>query len=312
MATQLDFPRSTFAEAAAHMPGPVFAAIDGAQFENLPALLKGAGLFFRSLFLGHADEEAEKVGPWFVDLSQPSAIESFLAVLGEKSAAVLWSCPSGETALYRHLRGLNMAIVPMLRDDAPERDEGAVRPSEDYREEHVLFRHFDPRVLTQVLPVLDEGQFARVLGPAALIALPREGSGKPHVAPALETEVIVPQGALRLRPEQIEEISDVRAQKSRRKIMAYLRDVAPDETSSLDDRRLYALVMKSERSGKEMGLTTERALGKWAYLSLGSNGQIRHADGVREFITQSNASPDRQMDIFMDSLIAGARRMGRH
>jgi DNA-directed RNA polymerase specialized sigma24 family protein len=56
----VNFPASTFAEAAVHMPGPVFAAMDGAQFDDLPALLKGAGLARRSLFLGHADKKLKK------------------------------------------------------------------------------------------------------------------------------------------------------------------------------------------------------------------------------------------------------------
>lgn len=295
MTTQLDFPRTTFAEAAMHMPGPVFAAVDGAQFENLPALLKGAGLFFRSLFLGHADEEAEKVGPWFVDLSQPSAMESFLAVLGEKPAAVLWSCPSGETALYRHLRGLNMAIVPMLRDDAPERDAGAVRPAEDYREEHVLFRHFDPRVLAQVLPVLDEGQFARVLGPAHLIALPREGGGKPRFAPALEHSVVVPRGPLRLRPEQMDEISDIRVQASRKRIAAFLKENGSDLIPGLTDEMAWRVALESEPSAKALGIETERGQARWAYVMLLSHGKAAQTKEVTDYIRSGERSPDEQV-----------------
>src|SRR5262249_38934163 len=126
MAFSVNFPASTFAEAAVHVPGPVFAAVDGAQFDDLPALLKEAGLPHRSLFLGHADEAAEKVGPWFVDLTPGGAAEKLGALIGDRPAAVLWSCSSGEAALYRHLRGLNMAVVPLFLDHPPHPQQSLV------------------------------------------------------------------------------------------------------------------------------------------------------------------------------------------
>ena len=59
-----------------------------------------------------------------------------------------------------------------------------------------------PRVLIQVLPVLDEGQFARVLGGAALLVMAGE-DGRVVEAPALTHEVLAPQGPLRLTIEQV-------------------------------------------------------------------------------------------------------------
>ena len=299
--------------AAAHdMPPPVFAAVDGAQFDDLPALLKDAGLSFRSLFLGVADAESEKAGPWFVDVNMTRSMNAFLALVGDQPAAVFWSCPAGESALYRHLRMLNEAIVPLPRGDAPERAAGAARPASDYRDARVLFRHWDPRVLVDVLPVLDEAQFARVLGPAALVMIPREGGGAPFTAPAVDASLIAPQGPLRMRAEQLDAISDRRAAQSRRRIVGYLRDVAPDQTGDVDDRRLAKMVHYAETSAGAFGVRSERAVGLWAYMLATSQNDFTREWTVKRFMTATDldAAPEQRVKMLFDARqrsLAGAR-----
>jgi hypothetical protein len=296
------------ATAAYDMAPAVYATLDGAQFDDLPALLGGANLKSRSLFLGAADPEIEAVGPGLVEIDIAGAMDRFLGLLGDKPAAVLWSCDAGDAALYRHLRLLNEAMVPILRDNAPPRPQGEPRPPSDYREERVLFRHFDPRVLAQVLPVLDERQFARVLGPAALILLPR-ASGPPLRAPALETTAIAPQGPLRLSVGQMDAIADMRAEASRQVIAAYLRKVAPGETGAMDDVQLQRLVRQSEQSGRAMGLKSEQALGRWAYVMTRTNGRALEQPGLRGYITDGRSSPDEKMVWLLKSMAVMERRV---
>ena len=207
--------------------GPVFAALDGAQFDDPAALMKSANINCRSLFLGVADAEREAAGPWLTGIDAMAAMDRFLAILGDLPAAVFWSCPAGEAALYRHLRLLNEAIVPLLRDDALPRAEGEARPAYDFKDTRVLFRHWDPRVLAQVLPVLDEPQFARVLGPAMLAVMPREDGGRPYEAPLLDGAVITRGGPLHLTLEQMDALQERLVHASRLRIASFLKDNVP-------------------------------------------------------------------------------------
>ncbi|PDT39084.1 hypothetical protein CO671_00835 [Rhizobium sp. M10] len=60
-------------------------------------------------------------------------------------------------------------------------------------------------------------------------------------------------------------IEDARMQASRRKVTAYLRDVDP-ATAELTDAELMDRVPSYEASGTRLGLASERAHMKWAYL----------------------------------------------
>ncbi len=60
-----------------------FAVLDGAQFDDLPAALRQAGLLGRSLFLDQGDAELERAGPWLVTLAQaPDAADHVFRLAG--------------------------------------------------------------------------------------------------------------------------------------------------------------------------------------------------------------------------------------
>ena len=199
--------------------------------------------------------------------------------------------------------------MPLLRDgagarraDAAARGETFVFSADDYVEERVLFRHFDPRVLAQVLPALDEAQFARVLGPAALAVIPRGDGAPPLKAPALEPEVIAPQGPLRLTPEQMQAIADLRAGQSRLKLMSFLRSAAPDETLHKSDAELARDVLRYEASGKALGLATEQSHGRWCYLMASTQGEIERLPKVRRHIAAGPGTPDVRLEQLMSHM----------
>jgi hypothetical protein len=91
-------------------------------------------------------------------------LELIAGIAGDTPAAVFWigDADLTEANLWRHLRTLNMVLIPKgYGEDEPE-------PVEEGGETHdaLMFRHGDGNVLAEVMPVLDAAQFSRVFGPA--------------------------------------------------------------------------------------------------------------------------------------------------
>ncbi|WP_158004082.1 DUF4123 domain-containing protein, partial [Methylobacterium indicum] len=214
-----------------------FAVLDGAQFDDLPAALRQAGLLGRSLFLDQGDAELERAGPWLVTLAQaPDAADHVFRLAGDRPAAVFWCCIAGEAVLYRHLRRINKARIPAWsaagRSAPSEDDDGTF--------EAVLFRHWDPDVLGALMPVLDAGQFARVLGPASEIAYRSEAYGGLKRVPANPGWPVAPTGMLTIRTEQMLALGERRIEACRRSVAAYLRDVADGALDGIAEADLRA------------------------------------------------------------------------
>ena len=89
-------------------------------------------------------------------------------------------------------------------------DDGAARSTADAATETVFFRHFDPRVLGALMPVLDAAQFSRMLGPAAEIAFLASDHGGVRRVLADAAFPPAPPGLLTFRRKQIEALNDRR------------------------------------------------------------------------------------------------------
>ncbi len=153
------------------LDGPLFAVLDGAQFENLPQTLLFAGIEARCLYLDRGDNHPERLvtAPYMVDLAQVGGVDRLLSIVSSPRQLALWQCPAGHDALYRHLRGLNRVLVPL---DVPK-PPAAGEDDEMQTHEAVLFRHADANALDQVVPALGAVEMARVMGPAErLVFLP--------------------------------------------------------------------------------------------------------------------------------------------
>lgn len=191
------------AEVAARMPPPVFAVIDGGQFDDFPGMLMPAfGLLSRSLFLGEGSQSSQQFGPWLVSIQQSEDIATVLDIVGDLPALVFWSNPaSGEAGLFHHLRRLNRVRVPTWAA------EGKIGPDpddpDDRRTEAVLFRHWDPRVLAALLPVLNETGFSRIIGPAQEIAFAYEDYGDLKRVISDPDWPITPTGMMTLTSDQM-------------------------------------------------------------------------------------------------------------
>nr|WP_279357921.1 DUF4123 domain-containing protein [Methylobacterium indicum] len=261
----------------------------------------------RSLFREHADVEVERAGPWLVPVGQATdAPERIFSLVGDRPAVVVWSCDAGEPALYRHLRSLNLVQIPVWAAA------GASTPPENGVEapaETVLFRHWDPRVLGALMPVLDAGQFIRIVGPASEITYWAEDYG------GLKRVIADPDwrgaggGLLSIRGEQIALLGDRRVQASRRRIMNFLRTSVPEHASSRSDSELYQDVVRYEASARAVGLSSERSFGKWAHLMAMSGEAIAVRDGsAHRYLTTAPGHPDDKLEMLIAEMIAVGRR----
>ncbi|MER7585881.1 DUF4123 domain-containing protein [Kitasatospora sp. NPDC097691] len=229
--------------------------------------MTAARLTHRSLFRDEGDRDTLLAGPWLVDLGgvdHAARIDRVLSVAGGHPALVVWSCPAGEAALHRHLRGLNEVMFPRRPRLGPDAD-AFVEPA-GATHERLLFRHWDPRVLASVAPLLDEEQAARLLGPSQGVALDA-GYGR-GVALIRRPEGLpdAPAGPLRFTPEQIAQLDAQYAERFRWNTVAYLRRHCAEELADLDDRTLFAGVVRTEAQARALGLHEGPQLRKWAWL----------------------------------------------
>ncbi|MEE3504355.1 DUF4123 domain-containing protein [Acidiphilium acidophilum] len=265
---------------------PVFATFDGAKFDDLPKLVAQADITVRSLFLGQDDPRAIKAGPWFASLGERS-LSSLLGVDGISVAAVFWRGGCNMEAAFHHFRTLNLVDVPRPKN-APA-DPFAADP------ETVLFRHWDPSVMGLVLPLFDPGQRSRLFGPMEALAIYDGGSDGVRVAKRRPDWPPPPQGRLCLSTAQLDGITTGLSQRMNRKIANYLRTTAPERLSGTDESTLLQDVDLSMKTGRAMGLESERALGQWAWLMLVSGRTILSNKDAVVTITTGIGTPDERI-----------------
>lgn len=171
--------------------------------------------------------------------------------------------------------------------------------------ETVIFRHADPNVMMQVFPVLDEAQALRLFGPAEQIFFSPDalwgGGVKRGRLPGADVSsaVVAGRGMLQLSPEMIALIEDARMQASRLKVLAYLRDVHP-ATEALGENEMMERVMSYEAAGARLGLASERAHMKWAYLMSITESECDGPE-AEKFFRETAKHPDDAID---DLLVA--------
>ncbi|WP_174020586.1 hypothetical protein G6L89_009290 [Agrobacterium fabrum] len=241
-------------------------------------------------------------------------LEAILRIADGKPGLVFWIGDASltEDVLFSHLRRLNKILVPNdsiddevtdeLLEAAADAEEILVAKENDAYE-LVVFRHADANVMAQVFPALNEVQAARLFGPChqLLFAPDPDWSGgikrarKPNDLPA------PPSGPLRWEPETIRAIKAQRMEASRRKVMSYLREVDPN-AGELSDAELRQRVLIYEASGDTIGLQSERAHMKWAYLMSITDGKA-DSDGIAKAYFQKNSKhPDDAIDDVLDAL----------
>ncbi|MQW87761.1 hypothetical protein [Sinorhizobium saheli] len=293
---------------------PVFAVIDGAQFEDLPRKLFGGDFVHTPLYLDRGDGNRDRVltAPQLVWLDRgrdrgspvntetrnppdPDVVERLLELLGLAPAAVFWQCSAGGHALFRHLRTTNMILVPEDTETdygkpyeiSPLQTEGAMEGmSAPSNHVLVLFRHADANVMAQVLPTLNPAQVSRLLGPAEALCFAADpqwneagGVMGARRAPNLPERQA---GMLKLEQENIRAISVRRDAALTRKVAGYLERVAPDRVSALEEGKLQKFAQYSLRESRRFGVETDAGHCRWAYMSLVTSGQLGQNPSVQE------------------------------
>ena len=277
--------------------------MDGALFDDLPGELMRAGVTARSLFLDHADKEVERAGAWFVALDGDEVRAHVVGLAAKRPCAVFWECSAGADRMFRHLRGINMILYPKAflpeKTDGPNEtgdDEAAAAGAASRRETHemVLFRHADPNVMAQTVPALTEVETARLLGAAdSLVFLSHpdwaDGDGRVAMARA-DRSVRAPTGLLRLSEETVERIGGARHDRRHRRLSAYLRKVAPEQTEGMDDHALDKKAAEYAAEAEAYGVRSEAGQGRWCYLQLVSRGEMGRQSKITEYISQPDPS----------------------
>jgi hypothetical protein len=249
-------------------------------------------------------------------------LEALLKIADRRSAIVFWIGDEMMTAeaLFRHLRGINRIVIPrgpasdLFDGDRVEIEAAAAQENasggaegRDDANEMVIFRHADPDVMIQVFPALDEERALRLFGPADQIFFapdPIWGGGvKRARRPA--GRAFAGRGPMRLDRDMIAMIEDARMQASRRKVMAYLRDVDP-ATAELPDADLMDRVLSYEASGTRLGLASERAHMKWAYLMSITHGGMEDSAEAGDYFRLPSKHPDDLIDDLLLELDRGA------
>ena len=301
---------------------PLYAVLDGAQFDDLPAMLFDNDFAHKPLYLDMGSEKRDiaLTAPqlvrfdtwnyWENDKTAQERLERLLSLLPQTCAAVFWEYEGDSKLLYRHLRTINNIMVPRDEDTPPMPDpldpEGETFGNTEFHEQ-VLFRHADANVMAQVLPEMDELQLGRILGPAkAVIFAPTEDWGDGAIsfeAPELSKQTLaeIKRKPLQLNKPTMDRIGNKNLMGSRRKIVRYLRKVAKDETADMSDDALYKVVLKCEKTGNELGLKSEKTHGTYAYLAVLTNGMTLTDPEVKGYISES-PHPDRAVHDIMAQL----------
>ena len=296
-----------FASALDEAPNPLFAVADGSQFEDLPGELSSAGLFCQSLFLNHKDKSFERAGPWLFSLDSVAARQFAQKLAIDKPCLVVWSCAVGQKALWRHLRSINEVLIPLPN---PKKSD----PASPDNFERVLFRHWDPNVLAQVLPTLNHLQFARFFGPAeTIIFLPDKIWGGKATTSSNPQSIEAPAGPLCFERMAMNEIEAQRRAVQCDAIVDYLKITLPDLKEPHDDKSLRIGVSKAVSGAEAYGVTDPAALNRWSYLYFISGGAINSDKNIAKFMTSRDfkANPNEKVRQVMDAMIYATKEKAK-
>jgi hypothetical protein len=310
-------------------PDPAMNAWGGLPFSDTPARLHDdevAADTEAALNEGASNDDHSSSFPAAPGDPDPvKQLEQVAATAAGTPAAVFWIGDANltEVNLWRHLRTLNMVLIPKgYREDDPP-------PVERGGETHdaLMFRHADGNVLAEVLPVLDAAQFSRVFGPAkALMFLapehPDSDGSTVRRAVLPDDAPPSPPGMLRLSMDQMEGIEEIRLERLELRLVKYLREVTGMASSKDIDRKVTEQVKLSIASSRYFGFKRESSFRRWTYLIHLTEGRIRERSDITRFIAKGEVpphvsksgppvppNPDARMKAAMEQTIAHFKRV---
>lgn len=237
-------------QAIENAPAPVYAVVDGALIDDLPALLLSADFFPRALYRNEATNNGIAAGPHLVPLPLNGDAAKLLALLGDRPEVVFWAWPSGEDGLYQHLRRINRVEIP-FKDGAGNE-----------RTEPVLFRHASPSAMVSTVAVLSPDQLAQLFGDAdGLIAPMETGPRILRRSPGLPARQ---PGFIRMTTEQVTRLGEDRRAKFKRRLIRHLKKHQPEAMRRIpasEERQMAeAMILRAA----SLGLRKEQAVALYA------------------------------------------------
>ncbi|RCW79890.1 DUF4123 domain-containing protein [Paracoccus lutimaris] len=237
-----------------HKSAPVFAVLDGAQFDNLPQELLMGDFVSRPLYLDRGDNNPEQIitAPHMVWLDEhpekitgrapKDTIPALMALIAGRPAAVFWQCPDGADALYKHLRGINVVMYPKAALTIYEQQFVAEN------EIAVLYRHADANVIAQSIFALSPANQTRVLGPASALLCSPENIWFADTLISLTgpTRDRRPGGLMHLTIQEAQSIAAANREGAARLISAELKQTSALSLEALE-RQVHAAVIRAEQ-----------------------------------------------------------------
>ncbi|MEL7183045.1 MAG: hypothetical protein AAGK57_05295 [Pseudomonadota bacterium] len=224
------------------------------------------------------------------DAALRTRVEALVSLDDMVPGGVFWIVPRHVTCqdLRAHLRKVARMVIPAAY--LPEDPGTETAP--------VLFRHSQGDVLAEVLPALTPHQRRSVTGLAQALRFrapshPFETGGCLYRLDA-PPDVDAAPLPLHLSADQMEQIGDAQLAGSRERVGQYLRDVDPS-CAQRDRASLRAFVHRAEVAGDGMGLSSEQAHMKWAYLMAITDGGI-DCPTTRTALHETEAHPDHRID----------------
>ena len=77
----------------------------------------------------------------------------------------------------------------------------------------------------------------------------------------------------------------------------------------MPDEHLHNLVLSSDRTGRSLGITSEAAHRRWAYVMLRTDGRALEQPGLRSYLTDRRLSADEKMVWLLRSISVTEQRM---
>ena len=294
--------KKTLKAALAKAAAPLYAVLDGAQFDDLPGLLFDHDFKHKPLYMdmGSEDREIAKTAPQFVrfdkwdywenDLTPAQRAESLVDILELPASAVFWACPGEPKLLFRHLRTINYIMIPRDADTPPlpdPLDPDAAPDGNSATHQRVLFRHADANVIAQVVPELGEHRLPRFFGPAVnIICAPDAewGMGEEVMTLTNPGGDWNPKQMLTLSERTMARIDERRLASLRMKTVFHLGKTYPAYVKPMDKKALYEFVLKCDRCADELGIEDDTGFESFAELALLTKGSILSDKALHERI----------------------------
>lgn len=296
---------------------PVFAVLDGAQFDNLPAALIDGGFSARSLYLDTSQSPGPPslTAPQLVVLDQaangfagrtyPDAVNALFALIEDVPRAVFWQCGAGLDALFFHLRKINKVLIP--RSYLGGNTVDLETDEEDTSQAFVAFRHADANAMAQTVSAMNADEASRLFGPCNRVLFapdPSWAAGKPWIDIPRPYSWPDPRpGPLKLCAATMDKIEARRIDRLVHKTVMYLRKVLPPNFHHMSLQQLGIGARSARQSGRTLGLQTLAAHNRWAYLCVITEGKIAKSPDVKAFIKHGNDTPDKQVKLAMNETL---------